>query len=415
MSYYCTQCGTKVINEDSLFCHKCGAALAHAFAEEDPTPITLDQPEQSVIAADKPAKAEQTAIAQEPEESEESEQLEELEETQPPESKTNPATTPVKTKRAAAAVAAVVSVLLAVVLFAAITAGQSWFILQNGINNQTVKTVARAVVDEVNLSEISIPGFINERDVSIPGVETRTALPEAIYSTIDDYYREIFGVEKDHIQELLESEIFRNFLGGIIDDGIDYFMGVDEGSIIITSDKIVELIESNQEEIEEITSYSLVQSDFEDIKEVLRNSGLDDITWVSVTSGVYDAFLIRSVFSLLDRYSVVTLVVIIAAAVVIIVLIGILNRRRISNTLLYFGIPCIISGAGFVSGRLIGVDLLFQWTMRQLGIGTIPATVVRDAFSEAGDVILYTGLAVLGGGVIAVAVKIIVRMTAVDS
>ncbi|MCL2070697.1 MAG: zinc-ribbon domain-containing protein [Oscillospiraceae bacterium] len=395
MSHYCTQCGAKVANDDALFCHKCGAALAHAF---------LDKPD-NTEEADSPAFAEPVAEGvDDVEEVAECVSERELFETEPIEEDVI-ATKPQKRIRPASVLSVAAQVLLSIVFFAVVTAGQSWFVLQKGINNHTVKTAARAVVDEVDFSEITVPGFVNDNDVSIPGVSARTALPEAIYNTIDDYYREVFGVEKDHIRELLESDMFRSFFGKIIDDGVDYIMGADDANVIVSSDKIVELIEENKDEIEGITSYSLVESDFDDIKKVLKNSGIDNLTWDSATGSTHDAYLIRRAFSLLERHSLLSIIVISVAAVLLIAVFAVLNRRRISNTLLYFGIPCIFSGGAFVAGWLIGADLLFRWATRELGIGTQQINAVRDAFSGTGEVIMYSGFAVLGIGGAAITVK----------
>ncbi|MCL1788810.1 MAG: zinc ribbon domain-containing protein [Oscillospiraceae bacterium] len=465
MSYYCTQCGTRVINDDALFCHKCGAALAHAFEVVKPLdgqsppvgsssafevvkPLDGQSPpagSSSAFEAVKPSESVQVVSAAEErpikiknpyfDDEEQEENTEESEKNQKGEghlkegagagsengSEKESANETVaaaeteqlkpvskETKRRKNPLIAVFGVLISMILFAAVTAGQAWFVLKDSINNQAVRAAARAVADEVDFAEISVPEFVNGNDVSIPGVVARTALPDAIYNTIDDYYREVFGVESNHIRELLQSDVFRKFLGEIIDNGVDYIMG-EEGGVIITSDKIAELIEENKDEIEDITSYSLVESDLDDIKRVLGESGINSLTWDLATENTADTFLIRSAFSLVDRQPLISLVVIIAAVVILIILLAVLNRRHISNTLLYFGIPCMFSGGLFIAGRIIGADLISRWATREFGVSPVAMNAVTDAFSGTENVILYSGIIVAGAGLIAVIVRIILH------
>ncbi|MCL1903313.1 MAG: zinc ribbon domain-containing protein [Oscillospiraceae bacterium] len=432
MSYYCTQCGTKVINDDALFCHKCGAALAHAFNN-----VVKPMDEQSPPADSSIAKQPIISYSNEQFDENEEEFKEKLKEElniessddntndndeefseefkDEPEDESAIAVAAVKTekpvpekkKRRRNPLIAILGIILSIMLFIAVTAGQAWFVLNESIQKKAVKAAAKVITEEVDFSSISVPGFVNEKYVTIPGVDARIALPDAIYGTIDDYYREIFGVESDHIRELLQSDVFRSFLGAIIDDGAGYITGNDSG-VIVTSARIVELIQDNKDEIEDITSYTLVESDFDDIKKVLTESGLDALTW-DLATDTPDTFLIRNAFSIVDNQPIISLVSLIAVIVILIALLAVINRRRISNTLLYFGIPFIVSGGVFIACRLIGADLISRRIISEFGVDAATMNSIMSAFSGTESIVLYSGIIVAGAGIIAVIIRIILH------
>jgi len=410
LSHFCTQCGTKLI-QDALFCSRCGAAIPEAF--EEPESFSTQPPIPAEIAVE--AADDLTEISIEPVcDNTDNTNDSPLADLTAYSDSVIPESTASEPERSDKRVlVALASILVSIVLFAVITAGQTWFVLKNGINNHTVKTAAKAVFDEVDIAEFPVAGVVDGSAVSIPefpespNVE-EDVLYKAIFNTVDDYYKEIFGVDENHIKELLESEIFRGFISGIIDDYVDYIMGSDDIRVI-ASENIVSLIESNKDEIERITSYSLVESDFEDIRTVLQKSGLDNLTWDTAVGAGNDGLAVRNVFSILNRYPSIVLIAIITATVLLTALLIMLNRRRVSDTLLYFGITCVASGGVFLCGRVIGAYLLFDWIANKLGLGDTPAYAVQDAFSEAKNIIMISGISVIGTGLIIIAVRTIIK------
>jgi len=300
--------------------------------------------------------------------------------------------------------ATIASVLISIILFATLISGQSWFILRNSVSNHSIKTMVRAAFDEMIFAEFPVPAFIDSDTVSIPGVESGNdiILHEVIFDTIDEYYTETFGVEKDHVKELLEHEVLREFLGDIIDNGIDYIMGGEDGEIV-SSNRIRNLIEQNSGEIEKITSYSLVGTDYEDIERVLHESGIDNLTWGSAFGTSNEIDTVRGVFALFDRYSAISLIVIIVTTVVLTVLLVIINRRRASNVLLYFGIPCAVSG-GIVAVSGLVVYEIFRIITNNFNF---PISL-NNVFSGVGNTMVFTGLVILGGGIASIIVRVMI-------
>jgi hypothetical protein len=405
--------------DDNLFCVGCGAAVAGAFSEPEKFSASPPEPQKINTVTDLPSTVvdlpsnvvdmtsnvvdlpvQSNTSKNAPKNSEVTVKPEDLSKSSKPKKEKSSAKPPLsKGKRVLIAIA---SVLSSIVLFASVTTGQSWFIMKNGVNNQTVKAMARAAFDDIPFTEVPLS------DIPVAGVDLPgegVYLHEAIFDTIDEYYVDTFGVEEDHIKELLEHDVLRNFLGDIIDGGIDYIMG-GEDTAIMTSDKVVSLIHDNADEIGEITGYQLVDTDFEDISNVLKQGGLDDLTWSSagIVSGEVSA--VRKILSIFESSPILVLSGIIAVIAVFTVLLFLLNRRRASNALVYFGVPCLISGLAVTVSSFF-VNVLFRHIAGELGLSS-PA-VLQDAFSGAGGVILYCGLTVTGIGAVAVVVKIIIK------
>jgi len=423
MGRYCTQCGEQ-LDPGANFCLECGAPFKGDTVNFGLPPKTEGFPEPEKFSTSPP---EVSASVFEPVSTDFSQEIQIASAEDFPaaqdaftvqsgsefeaETESAPRLPLTAGKRALIAVA---SVLLSIVLFAAITAGQSLVVLRNSINNQTVKAMANAVLNEIDLAAFPVYGFVEADKVSLPdniNIEEGVELHEVIYSSIDEYYTQTFDFGEDHIKDLLEHRRFRDFLGEVLEGGVDYVMGGDDGRIV-ESDKIVELIEANTDEIERITSYRLVDTDFEDIAQILRDSGIDNLTWGSVINDVGgDAALIRgarNAFSLFERFSLVMLIVLSVVAVGVTVLLIVLNRHRVRNALLYFGIPCMVSGGAAIAGSFL-LRLFFRYIADLLGLAS--AEVIRSAFSETSGIIMLCGLIVFAVGAVCVGLRTAVKRT----
>jgi hypothetical protein len=388
MKLYCRNCGVK-LDDDSLFCNKCGAAVPEAF----PEPETFSSAPVRDVGQQAPVK-----LSEPPDSPSENSVMVEFEpdfDEERPES--------VKLPRKAWVTVA--STMLSIILFVVISAGQAWFVLQNTVSNQAIKAMARTVLGELDFTALTVSDFVDTDSVSIPGVEPgeEAGLQDVIFDTIDGYYTETFGVKQDHIKELLQHPAARDFLGEIIDGGVDYITGGDDSNIV-TSERVTNLILENSGEIERITSYKLVETDYEDIAEVLRESGLDDITWGSAIGEFGGVNSIRTALARFDSYSDVIMIVILSSAAIILVLMIVLNRRRVSNSALYFGIPCVVSGAFVVAARFILLNAFKAVALTMFGVSV---DVILNAFSGVTDIVMYTGIVTLGAGVITIIIGII--------
>jgi hypothetical protein len=311
------------------------------------------------------------------------------------------------------ALIAVASVFMAIILFAAVVAGQSWFILQNGINNETVSAMARGIIDEADIATFPIFDYINSSDFEIESsaeIKGDEVLHQAIFNSIDDYYkgRENSTIDESSIKKLLDHRALRNFLGDIVQGGVEFILGGDDKKIV-NPDKLVNLIENerNQRDIAEITGYELKESDVIDIENVLINSGLDSWTWRSAFEASFkEVIAVRNFMSFFN--SVLAVIIIAAAAVLMIVLLFVINRRRISNALLYFGIPCLVCGLAVTVFSFL-TNLPLNQIASRLELGDESASAMKTAFSSgAGSTILLCGIIVLSAGVLAIVAKVII-------
>jgi hypothetical protein len=413
MNKFCNQCGHK-LHENNLFCTECGAsASAEVSVSADTKKGEFSEPE--VFTSEPPVKSEDTPAAS-PEEGKNvievtpeilAEAYVEIND------KDKAVTSGSKLKRVLIAVA---SVLISLVLFMTVTAGQSWFILRNAVSNNNVSAMAKAVFDEINLAEFPIFNFVDVRDFELHdgvGLTGDEVLYEAIWNAIDEYYIEEFDVAKENIKELLdinreELQDFRYFLDGVIDGGVAFILGGSDTQIIAPLE-VVQLLENNVGHIEYITGYTLVDTDLEDIQLILQNSRLDDLTWNSAFGNNIADNAFRSFMQFFNRNAMLTLVLTIIVFTGLVILLFVLNRKRASNALLYFGIPCIISGLGVMIVSFLAV-LPFRWIAEQLDFSVASSNAMQNTFSAiAGNVILYCGLAVFSAGVIAVAAKVLVN------
>jgi len=295
----------------------------------------------------------------------------------------------------------VLSVMFSFFLLAAILAGQVGFILKNQINQQTVKTMAIDAFRELDLSKIVPSDLIGENQSFI--------LQNVIYDAIDEYYIQSFGVEQENIDELLEQEQFQDFFDDIIDGGIEYITGGEDTQIVSTK-KIINLIQDNQDEIERITGYRLVDTDFEDIEKVLREAGLDDMTWGTALDSASD-YALRPIFAAYYRYMTIAFVMIAIIITASLFTLYYLNRHRASDVLMYFGVPCILSGViVMISSFFINGIFNKIITMLDLNAGG----GLYNTFTDAGNAVMYTGVAVAILGAAAVAAKAAIRAVRLD-
>ena len=419
MNVFCTQCGARVAASGTMFCAECGAALPTAFPESEgfsqsPKPpryqTEVDLPSNVVDLpsneVDLPSKVVDLPyrVVDLPVRESGHEKDRITVSSQRMARKPQRAAPPTGGRRL---LFGAVSVVASLLLLVSVTAGQAWYILKSGADSQTLKTSARAAFDELAFSEFPV-AELAASSVAIPGVEPGDEfdLHEVIYDVIDEYYIENYGVEQEHIKELLEHDIFNDFLGDILEGGVDYIMG-GEDSAIMPSDKIINLIEDNKDEIGDITGYQLVDTDFEDIAESLKESGLDDLTWSTAINESGDgAAPIRDGFLLFERYSVLLLVGIIALIIGLVVLLLSLNRGSTSRVFAYIGIPCVISGLSVLIASFSLASIL-AFVAQANGI-PMTSQFTGALVSDIRTVMLYAGLTVLGVGVVAIFSKVMV-------
>ena len=292
----------------------------------------------------------------------------------------------------------IISIILAILLVIPILTGQVGFILRNQINHQTVKTMARDVFAELDFSKILPSDLI--------GTQESFILQDVIYSTIDEYYIQSFGVEQENIGELLEQEEFNNSFEDIIDGGVEYITS-GEDSQIVSTDKLMGLIENNQDEIERITGYRLVDTDYEDIKKVLTDAGLDGLTWGTAIDSAGDGALKGLFFMYYGSLAIVNIVSVVVI-IVMVIIIYLLNRHRASNVLAYFGVPCIVAGVSVMTSSLF-IKGIFTVIIKMFDLNSSGG--LYNTLTDMGNVVMYTGLTVTCIGAAAVVARIVVVST----
>jgi hypothetical protein len=337
--------------------------------------------------------------------------------TEPPgESATPTAPTRVSTGRKVAFAA--LSVVTSLALFFTITLAMSVIVARQTVRLQTVQAMARLIVEDVDVGELQVGGVIDVMSVTIPDfgrnqIGSNTILSEVIFNSLHDYYITTYGVGEDEVRQLLSNRELNRFIGEIAAQGVEFIMtGDNHRDAIIGSERLVSLVQNNAAEIERVTGFPFDSNpEYETIlRDTLSRSGIDNLTWGSALDSGTPVFReIRSGFENFNRFSVMILVAAIVVAVGLAVALVALNLRRKTNALLYFGIPCIVSGITAIVASIL-TGLFLRWMAEAAGLSTTLTVeiAIQRAFSEITNGLLAAGVICLVAGALMVAGKIAV-------
>jgi len=391
----CTNCGTE-LSANTLFCTECGAAVASAFENG----VTLPEPEQTLSEQVSPEQTPSEQTPSEPEhellssepitpgfapdfspESDEAEIVVTKEEISAspnlPEPKTGvkPAQ-PLATR----ILIGIASVAMSLILFASVTAGQAEYIAREALSEQSIS----AMVEKLDINEVSF--YEGE------------SLTETIFGSIDDYYKNTFGVDEEKIGNLLQSDMVKDFVAGKAVEIAGFITGETAGNELVTADEVVGFLERNSDEIETLTGYKMVDSDIEDIKAELEKQ-LESATWDSVLeSSPIKKSTVRLTFS------IYAFVAAIALTAIFTVLLFIINRRK-TAALYYCGYAFGISGLS-VTVASFALNSLYSLIAEAAGIKT---SSVSSLLSGVKNTVLFTGVAVMGFGVLLIVIAAVTR------
>ncbi|MDR0222505.1 MAG: zinc ribbon domain-containing protein [Oscillospiraceae bacterium] len=288
---------------------------------------------------------------------------------------------------------AVFSVFLSVILFAALTCAQASVIIRLTFSENTVKNMVKGV----DFANISVEADI--RGVDLDGGET---LSEAIYKSIDEYYTETFDISEGDIEEMLESDLLKDFLAEIISKNGDYLLGGEGNATIVSADDIVNFLDENRDEIRDMTGYTLVASDLTDIRKALEDGlGGGGLSWDDVTRDISVGLgIIRSALSI---YALIIIAVLAALIITLIILIN----RRLTAALIYCGVTAAVSG-GCVAASRFFAGYAYSGVAEAVGVDK---SAVSSALAPAWNAVLLTGGAAFALGALLTIISVAVRLS----
>jgi hypothetical protein len=384
MSQFCGKCGAKRAENFSA-CPDCGAAYPEGALPEEITEVSPELPEQT-----EPPALPEPEFNSEPQEQ------------QPSGNRV---------------LLTILSVAAALVLFAAVTLAQATLVAREMVNPQNVQALVREVVDEIDIADIPVGGVINNTSVDVPDFERRqigdnTILSEVIFNSLHEYYLETYDIDEAEVRLLLNNSQLNRFIGDIAEDGVEYIMtGDNERDAIVGSERIVGLVRSNADEIENITGFPFESNpEYEQIlRETLARTGIDDMTWGDIDNSAPEIRTVQRAFRLLDEFSMLVLVASIVLAVLLAAAIVAVNRRKITNSLLYIGIPCVISGTMMMlTSFFVNAALTGAISGAGIALNRGVESAVEQAFANVTSLIFLSGLVVFAAGLVMVVVKIAV-------
>jgi len=296
------------------------------------------------------------------------------------------------------------SVFLSLVLFLAVTGAAAGFLARSALSADSVQTITRTAVKELDLSQVY--GFaVGSVDTGGLNIDEDADLVTAILDNIDEYYIETYDIDQDAITEILENDSLLEFAADIL-AGLGEFItgGQNAEELIVTPDEVVSFIEDNQDVIEDITGYTFLETDFDDIREALTET-LADITWGAVMDEVmYEAPL--NFDTIRGMISVQMLIGLQGVAVLLAALIIFANRKGLSGLkgLIYCGAAITLSGVVLLLAQL-AFGLVYSLAEEHFGL---TAEQTASALSDVRGAITLTGVLVLTAGLLTIAAAIVI-------
>jgi hypothetical protein len=293
------------------------------------------------------------------------------------------------------------SVFLSLVLLVAVTGTAAGFIARTALSAESIQTITRTVVREMDLSEVYSIAVASSDNSGLNADEDAT-LAAAILDNIDDYYIETYDIDEDAIAEILENEALLEFAADIF-AGLGEFLtgGLDGEELIITPDEVVDFIEENREDIEEITGYTFDESDFDDIREALTET-LADVTWGAVMEEVMYEIPV-DLDTIRGMVSVQMLIALLGAAALLTALIIFANRKSFRG-LIYCGAAGVLAGTLLLFAQL-AFGIVYSLAEEHLGLAEAQ---VSEALSGVRGTLVLTGVLVLIAGLLTIAAGIVV-------
>lgn len=206
------------------------------------------------------------------------------------------------------------------------------------------------------------------------GVEVPDDIGEALDDIANGSFEDVaekYGVTKEQVNELIEKMEVKEFLGEKLNDYVDGVISGAELTETITKEEIIDFIKEKEEVIEEVTGHKMTEENYETIDTYIEESKVIETVTQTVVAEENKQMIE------LVRFVLSPTLTLIAGGVCLffILVILLLNVKHISDTLLYAGIPMLVTGLIFGVASLstsVAVDLITS-----MGGGELPVTAAQ--------------------------------------
>lgn len=246
---------------------------------------------------------------------------------------------------------AAVSALLCVLLFACLCAGGVLYTARSAITPEAVNRM----VDDVDLLNQDIRPFINSDE--IPASQEVTVADyfyEAYKSAYSRYSEEQLNITREEMKELLEDSTLGEFIKDKINDYLADATG-DTGTGRITKQEIMDLVEENEELISKASGgYIMTDEDYDLISAQLDELDITKTLDLSTVRREQELpFILAGHLTSWYALAAVGFV-----CLIWILLLFLVNKYRVSNVLLYTGIALLGAGLVGAAAKLLQTTLI---------------------------------------------------------
>jgi len=349
------------------------------------------------------------------------------------------------------------SVFLCIILFAFAAADIAAIITKININKDTITEV----IDEIDLMSVfNFADFTNITNVVDNIVENISdkVLEEAdnrnneedeekiakneeaeddeeaiinwVYDSINQEYIDEYDIKKENVKNIYSKSGVEDFLKGKVTGYIDQVISGGEADPI-KSKEIVGFIEENKDIIYEEIGYNLEPEDYDSILQFLdENEFLDDLNNFNINdlsglinfsgftldsiggiAGKIIDFIINRFDFVFSSYIIYAVIILTTAQLFILLILILVNKKNLRSVFICCGVTYCICGLAYTAGGIslyIVSERIMSAIYQYAGFLSSSIENILNRFNSS---VLSSGLITASGGVLLIAIYIIIRKT----
>lgn len=261
----------------------------------------------------------------------------------------------------------------------------------------------KASVSKKNINKVLGSDSFAELDLSAlldSGEDSAVTLSAYIYDMIPDEQKDAYpDITEENIEEILENRAIRNALASAIGDITDYFVGEND-KLELDADKVIDLLEENEELIEELTGKTMQKSDYKDIRKEIEEFNEDELQ--DIVEDLEDSEAAKVMKALRFILSKTGMLILCGAIALFALMIFLSCGRFVDVSLSHIGMTTLLAG-----GSIVTLIKLFENQVMELLEDEIDGSLVElirlvflDKLSTTGLFVAIAGAVVFVGGTV---------------
>lgn len=261
----------------------------------------------------------------------------------------------------------------------------------------------KASVSKKNINKVLGSDSFAELDLSAlldSGEDSAVTLSAYIYDMIPDEQKDAYpDITEENIEEILENRAIRNALASAIGDITDYFVGEND-KLELDADKVIDLLEENEELIEELTGKTMQKSDYKDIRKEIEEFNEDELQ--DIVEDLEDSEAAKVMKVLRFILSKTGMLILCGAIALFALMIFLSCGRFVDVSLSHIGMTTLLAG-----GSIVTLIKLFENQVMELLEDELDGSLVElirlvflDKLSTTGLFVAIAGAVVFVGGTV---------------